>query len=280
MRACGAGDDAAGRVRVAVDPLGGGVERVVRALRQRPLERRGGEGAVHQQRRAGSVGGVGDGREVGHREQRIGHALGEDQLRADHDEPLDGRGVAQLQGEELDLLLVRDALEEGAGGSVAVHRQDDPVAGGEPLRVEDGAERGHPAAEDRGGLGALQRGDGLLEQDRVLAADAGVDEVLAVERGVELVRRVEPAHRRGVDGGGDGDGAALRETAPRVNGVRRRLPGGAHSPCSTRNRSASIAAMQPVPAAVTACRYIASCTSPQAKTPSTLVRVLPGTVLR
>ena len=34
-----------------------------------------------------------------------------------------------------------------------------------------------------------------------------------------------------------------------------------------------MAAMQPLPAAVTACLYSVSCTSPQAKTPSTLVRV-------
>ena len=36
--------------------------------------------------------------------------------------------------------------------------------------------------------------------------------------------------------------------------------------------------MQPVPAAVTAWRKVKSCTSPAAKTPSTLVRVVPGTV--
>ena len=35
--------------RVAVDPLGGGLQRVVRALRERPLQRRRGEGAVHHE---------------------------------------------------------------------------------------------------------------------------------------------------------------------------------------------------------------------------------------
>src|SRR6266436_4316133 len=43
--------------------------------------------------------------------------------------------------------------------------------------------------------------------------------------------------------------------------------------CASRKRSASIAAMQPVPAAVTAWRYVRSWTSPQAKTPRTLVSV-------
>ena len=42
--------------------------------------------------------------------------------------------------------------------------------------------------------------------------------------------------------------------------------------CS-RNRCASSAAMQPVPALVMACRYTWSCTSPAAKTPGTLVMV-------
>ena len=36
--------------------------------------------------------------------------------------------------------------------------------------------------------------------------------------------------------------------------------------------------MHPVPAAVTACRYTKSCTSLDAKTPGTLVCVVPGFV--
>ncbi|GIV16038.1 MAG: hypothetical protein KatS3mg022_1473 [Armatimonadota bacterium] len=42
-------------------------------------------------------------------------------------------------------------------------------------------------------------------------------------------------------------------------------------PCAASHRSASIAAIQPEPAAVTACRYTRSATSPAANTPSTLV---------
>jgi hypothetical protein len=37
--------------------------------------------------------------------------------------------------------------------------------------------------------------------------------------------------------------------------------------------------MQPVPAAVTACRYVGSVASPHAKTPSIAVRVVPGSTL-
>src|SRR3981081_967050 len=40
-----------------------------------------------------------------------------------------------------------------------------------------------------------------------------------------------------------------------------------HLPCSSRNFSASIAAMQPVPAAVMACLYRRACTSPPAERP-------------
>jgi len=43
--------------------------------------------------------------------------------------------------------------------------------------------------------------------------------------------------------------------------------------CSSRYASASIAALHPSPAAVTACRYRWSCTSPATKTPFTLVLV-------
>ena len=48
--------------------------------------------------------------------------------------------------------------------------------------------------------------------------------------------------------------------------------------CSVSHFSASSAAMQPVPAAVTAWRNTLSCTSPAANTPGTDVRVLPGSV--
>ena len=64
------------------------------------------------------------------------------------------------------------------------------------------------------------------------------------------------------------------------------LPAGRYSAASSmrlrlsRNRSASSAAMQPSPAAVTAWRYTSSATSPAAKTPGMLVAVEPGTVFR
>ena len=45
-------------------------------------------------------------------------------------------------------------------------------------------------------------------------------------------------------------------------------------------RSASRAAIQPVPAAVTACRYSLSCTSPEAKTPGRFVFVDFPSVMR
>ena len=48
--------------------------------------------------------------------------------------------------------------------------------------------------------------------------------------------------------------------------------------CAASQRSASSAAMQPSPAAVTACRKTSSATSPAANTPSTLVAVEPGAV--
>src|SRR5207237_8499858 len=62
-----------------------------------------------------------------------------------------------------------------------------------------------------------------------------------------------------------------------INSARLRFPrGGQCAPA--RNRSASSAAMQPIPAAVTACRKILSLTSPAANTPGTLVFVVSGPV--
>lgn len=49
------------------------------------------------------------------------------------------------------------------------------------------------------------------------------------------------------------------------------LEPGPAQPCSVSQRSASIAAMQPVPAAVIAWRYTLSVTSPHANTPATFV---------
>lgn len=67
-----------------------------------------------------------------------------------------------------------------------------------------------------------------------------------------------------------------------VRYTRAALGRASRSPGSSadRNRSASRAAMQPDPAAVTACRYTRSWTSPAAKTPGTLVAVEPGRVTR
>jgi len=63
--------------------------------------------------------------------------------------------------------------------------------------------------------------------------------------------------------------------------IRHCRPRGAvGSYCSIRNRDASMPAMLPVPAAMTAWRKTGSCTSPAANTPSTLVLVLSGFVMR
>ena len=77
--------------------------------------------------------------------------------------------------------------------------------------------------------------------------------------------------------------AAARETAgvgddvenPQLVPVHAGYPA---APADASQRSASSAAMQPVAAAVTAWRYVLSCTSPAAKTPARLVAVLSGAV--
>lgn len=77
-------------------------------------------------------------------------------------------------------------------------------------------------------------------------------------------------------------GATLRDRrAPVATHARSPAPGrGSGRPrqasCSASQRSASSAAMHPIPAEVIACRYVWSVRSPAAKTPSTEVWVLPG----
>ena len=109
---------------------------------------------------------------------------------------------------------------------------------------------------------------------RVGAADRLVERRVGEGQDVRRPREVLSAAGLGVYRSG-------RATSP---GRRRfRDPTGVGSagrcgraPCSASQRSASIAAMQPVPAAVIAWRYTWSCTSPAANTPSTDVRVESG----
>ena len=98
--------------------------------------------------------------------------------------------------------------------------------------------------------------------------------VRRVEEGVELAQ-----DRRRSAGEVGGAPARFIESA---SGSRRALISmlwGIYSRAAIQ-RSASSAAMQPVPAAVTAWRQTQSWTSPAAKTPSTLVCVVPGVTFR
>src|SRR5262249_35697242 len=117
---------------------------------------------------------------------------------------------------------------------------------------------------------------------------------MAVEqRNAELLleRRHLPRHRRLSQAelpAGPGEAAGLgggMETLELVpvhghlctrQGLHSAATAGSSSPCAARKRSASSAAMQPWPAAVTAWRYTSSVTSPAANTPRTEVAVENG----
>src|SRR5690606_16315240 len=117
-------------------------------------------------------------------------------------------------------------------------------------------------------LGDLQRagllvGDLLQHRRHHLARTAPVGPEIHQNRCV-AVQYV------GLEGAvGDGDGATHRGAPIRsvssVLGVRG---------CSANHRSASMAAAQPEPAAVIACRYVRSTRSPAANTPSTEAAVV------
>ena len=112
-----------------------------------------------------------------------------------------------------------------------------------------------------------------VKQGRVEAFFQRAD--LAADRGLGQVQRIA---RMG-EAAGLGDGMEHPQLVPVLHRpVRRGLARTGHSAaaavaCSAMNFSTSSAAMHPVPAAVTACRYTLSCTSPAANTPGTLVTV-------
>ena len=94
-----------------------------------------------------------------------------------------------------------------------------------------------------------------------------------------------PARSEGGGGWGVGAGSTVLLFRPpryRLQATGYRLPAASlttdhwfcQCPCSSRNFSASRAAMHPVPAAVIACRYRRSCTSPHAYTPGIRVNTL------
>ena len=166
-----AGDErAAHHVGVAVDVLGGGVQRDGRAEREGPLQGRRGEGVVHDERDAPRPDQIGGGTDVHQPEERVGRRLEPDHPRVGGERPFEVRGIAQVDEARLDSERAQDGFEEAIRAAVHVVAAHHVVAGTE--RVEEGRRRGTSAGEGEAGGAALQGGEARLERRarRVAAA--------------------------------------------------------------------------------------------------------------
>jgi beta-glucosidase len=213
----GAEDD----VAVPGEVLGHRVHDDVRAVLQRPLHQRGGEGVVDGDQRARGVPCRDEGRQVRDLEHRVGRRLHPDQRRGAAG---GGGGRVQRRGHgggvrDVDLLhLDVRALREVAGVAerhlVRVLRQDQPAA----VRHQGqrrGDRRHAGAVHQRRVRRALQGAERLLERTPGLGVAAGVHHLAGLRHALGDVRRRQHdgrvhggALRAGGPSGGDGEGLA------------------------------------------------------------------------
>ena len=196
----------------------------IHSLVEGTLVHRCGEGAVDDQVRAGTrVPRAGEQREIGDAQIWIGGRLGQDHLR-----PAGAQGAAQrrlvpgLDQRRLDAEPGEKARDELPRTPVAVLGEDDVISSLEKLE-EGGGGGSHPAGEERGIFGALQRGELLLR-----GADGGVS-VPAVFLALDVALEV-PLDLRGVGegvGGGPDDrgGDGVVRLVARLTPVHGESPG-------------------------------------------------------
>ena len=157
-------DGAADMHAVAAQELGGGVDRDIDAVLERPEQRRSQHRVIHDHRQAVLVGGVGDGAEIGHIVLGIPDRFQVHQAGVLIHQLVDLLGMIGIEEPHLDAQLLQGLGEERPGASVQAGGGNEVLPG-----VRDG--------EDRGDDGRLARGEGQ-------PADA------AIERGEPLLQHV------------------------------------------------------------------------------------------
>ena len=234
------------RVRLALGPAAGGVG--PEAPRSLPVEDglgedRAGRVAGAQDEDVGGSMSHGDLAPGGKRGHGRGQQLGEGRLRAG--------AVLQQEGRELQHAGAVGGIEDRA--ALAARGDEPRLLQGVEMRGHGVVRHGHEAGDVSGRQAIGQ----VARQQAVGLQPPGLGQCR--ERGERLRRR-------------QAFGGDVRHGAFHAAAWRSRA-------CSASQRSASSAAMQPRPAAVTAWRYLSSATSPAAKTPSILVAVESGAVL-
>ena len=213
MRGAPPGHDAGDDVGVAAQPLGGRFDDEVDPELERLAEVGRGERVVDDHRGAVTMGELGQRREVGHDDARVGDGLGvEEARRGGRQRRLDGgRSVASTKTTETPE-TGEDAVHERARAAVHGTRGDDAVAGPDE-REERGVDGRHAGAEGEARLRAVELGEGVgqgaggrvLDARVRVAGPAEPDElgvvvdVLGVEgrRLVDGHRSASPAPRAG-----------------------------------------------------------------------------------
>ena len=202
------------RRAVPSQELRGRVDHHVRAVLERPVQGRGGEGRVHHHGDAGGVGRVRQRRQVGQGRQRVRDGLQEEGagLRSDGRGP--GAGVGGVDGRHRDPQVPERVRQQ-------VHRPAVELAGGHQVRPggEQGQQRqrhrGLPAGRPDGADAALQGREAGLERGHGGVARPAVGEpghLLAEEgHGGGVVR--EPVGGALVDGHGHRVVRPLRRVA-------------------------------------------------------------------
>ena len=180
-----AADDAAQRIGVAAQKLGGAVQHQVHAQLERVLVDGRGKRVVGHHDRAGACAGRGQARDVQHLERGVGGRFQVEHPAALGDRRLDLRVVGRIAQRHLHLEAGQELGEDLVGAAVGVLDRHDPVAGREQ-REERVADGGHAGGEAGGRLRAFQQPHLFLERVHGGVGVAAVDVArLAAQRHVQ-----------------------------------------------------------------------------------------------
>ena len=222
---------------MAADELRRRLDDEVGTQLDRPAQVRRGERVVDDQQCAMGVGNPGQRRDVGNHDRRVRDRLDvEDAGRHRCELGFDRGEVGRVDERRADAQPPELVGEERAGRAVDRRRGQDPVAGPQD-RGERGVDRSHPAGEDAGRLGALDRGDclGQGRAGRVVEPGVGVTRARARRDRAEFLgisgrERRRQVERHGVRPlvddrrrRGGLDGSRGKAAARAIRGVRRAL---------------------------------------------------------
>ncbi len=210
---------AADHVAVPVDVLGGRMHHQIRTEFDRLLQRGRQEGVVDHGQCAGLVRGVDHEAQIGDAQQRVGRGFDQHQPRRLCQRVGQRARVGQVGGDQLEMALLRQRVEQAPAAAVRVVRHHQAVARLQQ-RVEHQVDRAHAGGSDHPASPSFQLGQRFAQQIPGGIAAAGVvvlalvAETVEAEIGRQHDRR---GHRAiggvaidaGADGGGGGTTVAV-----------------------------------------------------------------------